>query len=180
MMTLDELKELGLSEEEAMLFLQQAAGMSSEDEGGMYEAAAAIGALSGPEREKAIAELSTNYEGRKESLRDDLTMSYDQYSSPTPEGRMTSGNQFGYYQAASPLEHIASGMQKYMGGKGMKEARTEREKLSAMQESGQGRVLNSMADDINSPETAGMTPEEKRLWLLKQRAQAKSLWMGSL
>ena len=179
MITLEKLKELGLTDEEAILFLQQSGGLSAQDEGGLYDAAVAIAGLSGSERDKAIAELSADYEGRKDSLRDDLTTAYDQFTSESPQGQMTADNQFGYYQAASPLEHAASGWMKYVGGKGMKDVKAERERLSGMQESAQGKVLNSMANSMQSPSSKGMTPppgltpEEQEKW--RQMMQSRLL-----
>ena len=98
--------------------------------------------LNSVDQDKAITELGADYEGRRDNLRDDLTMAYDQFTTPTPEALQgPGGNPYAYTVAASPLEHLAAGVQKYQGGKELKRVRGEREKLSAMQEAATKRTL---------------------------------------
>lgn len=106
----------------------------------------------GPERAAALEQLSMDYEGRGDALKDDLTMAYDQYSTPTAEGDTgPSGNPYAVSIAASPLEHLAVGMQKYQGAKDIKATRGKREALSKSQEAGmqqyQAAIIKEMEEE---------------------------------
>lgn len=96
-----------------------------------------------PEQQaEAIKQLSMDYEGRGATLRDDLEKNYAMMSQASPQALDgPSGNPFAYTVAASPLEHIATGAMKYMGGKGIKEDKAKLEELSKAQEGGLSAVM---------------------------------------
>jgi hypothetical protein len=126
--------------------------------------------LQGPERDAALQQLSMDYEGRGDALKDDLTMAYDQFSTPTAEGDTgPSGNPYAVSIAASPLEHLAVGMQKYQGAKDIKATRTKREALSKSQEAGMQQYQKAILRQM----------EEERLRRARQGGSIMPGWTGN-
>lgn len=92
-------------------------------------------ALLPPDQQAEILpKLAQDYEGRETSLRDDLETNYAMLTQDAPRGEVAGNNQFSVYVGASPLEHLASGIQKYSAGKGIRENRAGLEKLSTDKE----------------------------------------------
>lgn len=96
------------------------------------------------EQQAAIAKLTADYEGRETTLRDELENNYALLTDKGPEGQVAGNNQFSVYVAASPFEHLASGMQKYQAGKSVKSAREGLEGLSKDKEEGLGMTAQAM------------------------------------
>jgi hypothetical protein len=142
-----------VDEDEKILALIAALKPGTEKDG-MEAAYESLKALPfGPERDAALKQLVTDYEGRENSLKDDLTMAYDQFTTPTPEALQgPGGNPYAYTVAASPLEHLAAGVQKYQGGKEIKRVRSERESLSQSKELAmqryQAALLKKKEDEV--------------------------------
>ena len=126
------------------------AAMGNMDTTMMQDYLAALGQMSPDERTVAIDALSTPYEEERSDLRDELSQNYDMFTAESPQGQMAGNNQFSVYVGASPLEHIASGVGKYMGGKGMKENREELEALNKKKQSATAGMQNARIDAIQA------------------------------
>lgn len=122
-----------------------------------------------PEQQaEAIRMLSQAYEPMRDDLRSEITRNYDMLTAPAPEGQMSSSNQFGYYVGANPLEYLASGINKYQAGKGIREGREKLDTLSQEQGQAQGGVQSAMIQQLRAKALRGepLTDEEKRrMWV---------------
>ena len=79
-----------------------------------------------------------------------------------PKGQVAGNNQFSVYVGANPLEHLASGMQKYSAGKAVREGREGLEKLSKSKEGGLMRVQESMMQQMQAEALRKKEEEEER------------------
>jgi hypothetical protein len=128
--------------QEQLLKLQALAQSSGDD--GLLDSLDKIRGLPPDQQEAAIAQLTMDYEGRETTLRGELENNYALMTQAGPQGGMAGNNQFSRYVGANPLEHLASGIQKYQAGKGVREGREAIEGLSKSKEAGLGAVAKGM------------------------------------
>lgn len=147
-----------LTEEQRQRIIAAMAGMETSMQ---QDFLASLTGLSGDELDAALTGISRPYDEERDTLRDELAQNYDLLTAEGPKGGVAGNNQFSVYVGASPLEHIASGVGKYMAGKGVKEGREEM------------RGLNEAQGDA----TAGMMGA--RVNAIKARAEADALRNGS-
>lgn len=108
----------------------------------------ALASLPPDQQAEALQQLSQDYEGREKTLRDELETNYALLTDESPQGQVAGNNQFSVYVGANPLEHLASGIQKYQAGKGIREGKKGLEGLSADKEAGLSRVQQGMLAEI--------------------------------
>lgn len=85
----------------------------------------------GPEKDQAFNELAADYPELYTTARDDVTRGLDMYNTEAPGMREgPAGNPFAVTIAANPLEHLATGATKFMGGKQMREGRQQLDDLA--------------------------------------------------
>ena len=149
-----------MEDEEKTLFEQRLAAIQAMPEGEM--------------KQQAIADLSRDYEGRKDVLgteyaqaQTDLDAAFDM-----PETRQSApGNPFSVAIAPSALQYAAKGLRGYDAMKRGREAKTGLEALSEGQEAGLGAVMGAgaqkaMANQLRQPMaggfgTGGLSPEDE-------------------
>ena len=102
---------------------------------------AQIEAMPLDEQKQAIADLTEAYEPLRDDLRSELSRNYDMLTAEGPKGEMAGNNQFSVYVGASPLEHLASGINKYHAGKGANENRGELDELAKRQAKAQADMM---------------------------------------
>lgn len=102
---------------------------------------AQIEAMPPEEQAQAIADLTEAYEPLRDDLRDELDKNYNMLMSESPQGQMAGNNQFSVYVGANPLEHLASGINKYQAGKGVRENRDELDALAKRQAKAQSDMM---------------------------------------
>ena len=99
--------------------------------------AAARAAQSSPEM---MGDLTRDYEGRGVMADAAMTKADALRDTATPEGRTTRND---IYQAANPLEHLATGVSRYQGMKGQNAAQSKMDALSAGKERGLGGIFSN-------------------------------------
>ena len=99
----------------------------------------------GPEKDKALDQLTRDYPGLSEALRSDVDFGEEMALTPMPEGGIAgpSSNPFAVYVAGSPLEHAAAGAQKYLGHRERRGARDELDALSAQKQDATDALMRS-------------------------------------
>ena len=126
----------------------------------------AIQGMPPEQQQAALADLARDYPGRMAQAKERLSTGAEMYSAPTPGMREgPSGNPYAVSIAANPLEHLATCMGRYMGGRDMKEARQEMKDLSAGKERGLGGLMESWATSLRQPQGSNPfyeTEEERR------------------
>mgnify|MGYP001584243042 CR=1 FL=1 len=153
-----------LSEEERQILQQILANASPQEQSGLQASMEAIAALPPDQRAEAIKQLSMDYEGRGQTLRDDLETNYALLTQEGPQSdEGPAGNPYAVTIAAGPLEYAASAGQKYMAGKGIKQNKADLEKLSQGQEAGLGMTMEGMLAQARK-----LREEEEKKKLLRQ------------
>lgn len=155
------------SDEEFRRAIQEYEGSGLED--------ALIKALQLPveERKAFIEGLSLPYDEMRTDLRSEIERNYNTMMGPSPEGRIGSNNPFGYYVAANPLEHLASGINKYQAAKDLKSQRQELKDLAKRQADTTAFQKMAQAEALRNAVGQTMTPEEleeERLRRLRGRS----------
>lgn len=115
--------------------------------------------MSPEERSAALDALSRPYEEERATLRDELSQNYDMLNAESPQGQMAGNNQFAVFVGANPLEHLASGINKYQAGKGLRSNREEMKKLNEQQGSATKGMLGARIDAINAKAYSGALRE---------------------
>lgn len=85
---------------------------------------AKIAALPSAEQAQALAMLAADFGQRGAAAENDMARADAIRTQAAPQGRQLSGNT---YVAANPLEHLASGMQRYRANEDYKKSRTARD-----------------------------------------------------
>lgn len=124
------------------------AAASAEGNDALVQQLESVAQLPPEQQAEVIRQLSQDYEGRDKTLRDELETNYGLLTQQSPQGQVAGNNQFSVYVGASPLEHLASGIQKYQAGKGIREGKKGLEGLSADKEAGLSRVQQGMLAEI--------------------------------
>lgn len=119
----------------------------------------------GEARDKAIRQLSQDYEGKRGIIADELVLATEKATMAGPKGR-TAG---GIYVAADPLEHIGTGLMRAMGIRDQKRLSEETRLLAEDYGGGIESMFRSYADQPQEP--AGRLA----LSLAKERGQGPSL-----
>jgi hypothetical protein len=95
--------------------------------------------------EQFIALLAGDFGGRGTAAQDDMTRADAIRNEGGPAGR-TAG---GVYQAANPLEHLASGMRRYNANEEFKQAKGERGKAMTDAEGLRGKMMQMFENRSN-------------------------------
>ena len=132
-----------MTPEDQLKLQQLLANAAPEEKDMLEERIANLASLPPDQQAEAIAQLTMDYEGRETTLRGELENNYAMMTQAGPQGGMAGNNQFSRYVGANPLEHLASGIQKYQAGKGVREGREAIEGLSKSKEAGLGAVGQS-------------------------------------
>ena len=152
------------SEEERQVLKALLDQAAPDDRAGLEAAMTQVASLPPDQRAEAIKQLAMDYEGRGQTLRDDLEKNYALVTQDSPQAiEGPAGNPFAYTVAANPLEHLASGGMKYMAGKGIKQNKADLEKLSQNQEAGLGMTMEGMLAQAKK-----LREEEEKKKLLRQ------------
>lgn len=102
-----------------------------------------------PEQRAAEVEALTKaYDPMRSDLRSEIERNYNTLMGPSPQGQMAGNNQFSVYVGANPLEHLASGINKYQAGKDIRSQREELKKLSQEEGAATSRVMQAQLADI--------------------------------
>ena len=102
-----------------------------------------------PEQRAAqIEALTKAYEPTREDLRSEIARNYDTLMGPSPQGQMAGNNAFSVYVGANPLEHLASGINKYQAGRDIRSQREELKNLSKEESAATSRVMQAQLADI--------------------------------
>lgn len=96
----------------------------------------------GPEKSAALAALVKSYPELGGIAEDQQSFGAKAALMPMPEGTQT-GGKYGTYVAASPLEHMASGLRTYKGYKDMGEAKTAREELAMEKQAAMAALMKA-------------------------------------
>lgn len=125
---------------------------SSEYENSMYEQRRAeINRLPpGPQKDKELADLSRDYEGRGALATDKLATAQSDFSSAMDPLAMTkgpSGNPFAVDVGPGIAAHVGRGMNMYNANKRRKGAEADLEGLSAGKESATKKLIGSMSEE---------------------------------
>jgi hypothetical protein len=94
----------------------------------------------GPERDAAVAQFVADYAGQEDMATQDRNFGEEMAMSPMAQGTQT-GGKYGTYVAASPVEHLASGLRQFKGFKDVKDARAAQQASSAAKQ----KALMAMA-----------------------------------
>ena len=140
-----------LTEEQRQRLLAALEGMDTTM---MQDYLTKLGTMPPEELSVALDALSTPYEAERSDLRDELSQNYDQLTAQGPQGQMAGNNQFSVYVGANPLEHIASGINKYQAGKGLKQNRADLDALSKKEQSATAGAQLSRIEAIQAKMTA--------------------------
>jgi len=87
----------------------------------------------GPQKEAALAALLRDYAGEQSAAQTAQEQGFEMATAPGAQGTQL-GGKYSTYVAASPLEHLASGLRQYKGYKGMKESKDKLKELSEQQQ----------------------------------------------
>ena len=93
----------------------------------------------GPEKDAAWAELARDYEGELGGANRTQDFGAEMAMAPGAQGTNTGAT----YVAASPLEHLATGLRTYKGFKDMKEARAEQKALSLAKQAALAKMMRA-------------------------------------
>ena len=96
----------------------------------------------GPQKEAALAGLLRDYEGEQGRAEEQRSLGAEMMMSEAPQGTHT-GGKYGTYVAANPLEHMASALRQYQGGKMIKDSREAGKVLSGQQEDARRRLFTA-------------------------------------
>jgi hypothetical protein len=99
----------------------------------------------GPERDQALEMLSRDYPGLSKTARTSQEQGFEMAMSPGAKGTQL-GGRYSTYVAASPLEHLATGLRQYGGFKKMKKAEDDLAGLSTDQQKSLSDMLKSWLD----------------------------------
>lgn len=124
--------------------------MENQDDSMLQTHLMTLMSLPSDQRSAAIADLTEAYEPMRDDLRGELAQNYDMLTSESPQGQVAGNNQFSVYVGANPLEHIASGINKYQAGKGVRENRDELKKLNERQAAAQQSMMESQAKALET------------------------------
>lgn len=120
----------------------------------------------GPEKEEAMEQLFQDYPGLTADAQDRIDKGFEMATQGIAQGGLAgpSSNPFTTYVGASPLEHAARGVEKYMGHKQMRQGREEKARLSQQKEDaakalGSAALQRGQASALRTP--GGLTPEEE-------------------
>ena len=83
----------------------------------------------GPAKEAALAALLRDYAGERDTAKADRELGAELIMEDGPSGTQI-GGRYSTYVAASPLEHLASGLRKYKGFKDYRKGQDELDQLS--------------------------------------------------
>ncbi len=110
----------------------------------MYEKRMAqIAALPpGPAKDQAIAELTASYADMGSAADSQRAAGVEATMADMPGGMNTAGK-YGTYVAASPLEHLASGLRAYKGYKDISEADAQQELMAKQKQQALERMLRA-------------------------------------
>jgi hypothetical protein len=133
-----------MTPEDQLKLQQLLANAAPEEKDMLEERIANLASLPPDQQAEAIAQLTMDYEGREKTLRGELEDNYALMTQQGPQGGMAGNNPYSVYVGANPLEHLASGIQKYQGGKGVRESREAIEGLSKSKEAGMASVARGM------------------------------------
>jgi len=128
--------------EQAKMALLAKAGPSDREM--LMDAVEGMAGLPPDEQLAQIGIMTADYDGREKTLRGELEDNYALMTQQSPQGGMAGNNPYSVYVGANPLEHLASGIQKYQGGKGVRESREAIEGLSKSKEAGMASVARGM------------------------------------
>lgn len=117
----------------------------------------------GPEKQEAMQQLFQDYPGLTADAKDRIDKGSVMASQGIAQGTLAgpSSNPFTRYVGASPLEHIARGVEKYQGHKQMRQGREDMDKLSA-DKSAAGIALGQAALQRGQAGYLRETPEQRR------------------
>jgi hypothetical protein len=125
-----------MTDEELLQALIESAEKNPDDSALQLAVEDMMSAASPEELSEKLRVHAQDYKGRRSALEDDQVIGKSLYDTESPEGRQAGNNQFSVYVAANPLEHLAAGANKFMGGKQMADAREGLEGLSTDFETG--------------------------------------------
>jgi hypothetical protein len=118
----------------------------------------------GPERDAAVAQFVADYAGQEKMATQDRNFGEEMAMSPMAQGTQT-GGKYGTYVAASPLEHLASGLRQFKGFKDVKDARADQKASSAAKQKAMMDMLSAqlrsggMGGGMGAGGQPGMTPQ---------------------
>jgi hypothetical protein len=90
----------------------------------------------GPQKEAAMAAILRDYKGEGELAGADMEMGAEMVGTPSPGTVQGKSGDYTVQYAASPVEHLASALRQYKGGKMMKDARAQLKGLSEEKQRG--------------------------------------------
>lgn len=98
----------------------------------------------------ALAALSRDYQAEQADLESQREFGMDQAGTGIAKGAIAgpSGNPYTAYMAASPLEHLASGLRTY---KGMKDIRESRDSMKKLQEAEAAQRMAALQTQMGQP-----------------------------
>lgn len=147
----DILNDPTMSEEDRQRLLRATENM---DPSMLQDFMVSIAGMTGEERKAAIEGISRPYEEERDTLRDELEQNYDMLTADNPKGGMAGNNQFSVYVGASPVEHIASGVGKFMAGRDLKANREAMRGLNKQQGDAMEGMMDSSITALEARATA--------------------------
>ena len=147
-----------LSNSEELIKLLKA--QFGNDRAGFEARLTEINAMGPDDRAEAIRVLGQDYKGQREGVANEMARNQAMLDTPTAKGGMAGNNQFSVYVGANPLEHLAVGANKVMGGMGGRKARADWDKSVADKTKANTDLMSAEANALRKP-MGIRTPEEE-------------------
>ena len=114
------------------------------------------------EQAAAMASLTKAYDPMRDDLRAEVERNYDTLASAGPQGQVAGDNPYSIYVGANPLEHLASGYNKFQAGKDIGGQRKELKALNKEQSEATAAIQMAQAKALRRKQ------EEERMRRLSQ------------
>lgn len=138
---------------EEFMALIQSEKQQGNDTAALEEGLRKIMSMPPEEQDAALADLSRSYDERRSDLRSELTRNYDTLAGVGPQAlEGPSGNPYAYTVAANPLEHITSGINKYMAGRDSRAQKDQLESLNQGEEGQRALLMKAQIDALRRKE----------------------------